>query len=1074
VGWRRWACQAEGSARSLTGVCLPVLRTLALKIALACGLWLALAAPAVRAAPGPATDPSTALLGRPQVQWFTDREGLRQNSVEAVATDDQGYAWIATQDGAMRYNGRSWVALDMPDPHRSNWITCMVLPKGGPRWFGTNNAGIARWDGTWTTFDTSRGLPSDSIYSLAEGAGTLWAGTARGPARWMGERWKTLGTGPWQRGPVRALLVRGRGASLEVWAGTDEGLGLWRQGQWRWFGPAEGLPHRMVTALLPGDEPGELWVGTQGGLLVGAPSRWRRQEGLPHPAVSCLARTLSREGRPVLWVGTEGGLLRWEGGRGRIWGQTQGLASPVVRSLLVQMDPSGRETIWVGTFGGLVRFTEGTWTSLETQDGLPDNLVFSFHEEGGRGSLWLGTFHGLVSFREGRWRQFGPAEGLPRTTVFALAGDVGDGALWVGTRAHGLYRLSGGRARSVPGLPDSFVYALHSGRDPDGEPVLWVGTRAGLSKWRGGAWTHFSPRENVPSVLVSAITETKAPDGSTQIWVGTRGAGLGVLEAGHKAFTWFDGSKGLVDPKVMHLLATQEDGRQVLWVSTQAGLQKFRTSPAGPTDRVLSMASNPALPGDMVYTAQRGPDGSLYAFTNRGVWCLGPKPGGGWEAQTFTTGDGLPSNGCVQGASLVDSRGRIWAGTVRGLAILDPTARFVDTQAKPLYLDEARNAGRLLPTEGPWHLSWRRRNLKVRFSLLSYHREADTRFRSQLVGLEAEPTAWVPDAEREFVGLAAGRYRLRFWGRDHAGNVSGPREVLLTVEAPPWLRWWAVMGYAVLGALAVLGVILWQVRRLQRRNEVLQERVHLATAEIRRQNESLGRVNQHLGRLHEEKSMMLGIAAHDLRNPLTNIGLVAERLLRRGQPEATEAAAQQILKQGKDMAQLIERLLNSSRIDAGHLSLHMEAVAPEILFKELVERHRPAAEAKGLVLVLDLPQGGVPDLLADPFHLVEALDNLVSNAMKFMPQGPPLRQVVLRARPGIIEVQDDGPGFTDEDKAHAFERFRRLSAKPTAGESSTGLGLSIVKALVEAMGGEIELQSEPGRGSTFRIHLGLA
>lgn len=82
--------------------------------------------------------------------------------------------------------------------------------------------------------------------------------------------------------------------------------------------------------------------------------------------------------------------------------------------------------------------------------------------------------------------------------------------------------------------------------------------------------------------------------------------------------------------------------------------------------------------------------------------------------------------------------------------------------------------------------------------------------------------------------------------------------------------------------------------------------------------------------------------------------------------------------------------------------------------------------------------------------------------------------MVLRSRPGLIEVQDEGPGFTAEDLEHAFERFRRLSARPTAGEGSTGLGLSIVKALIEAMGGEIELVSEAGRGATFRIHLGRA
>lgn len=174
----------------------------------------------------------------------------------------------------------------------------------------------------------------------------------------------------------------------------------------------------------------------------------------------------------------------------------------------------------------------------------------------------------------------------------------------------------------------------------------------------------------------------------------------------------------------------------------------------------------------------------------------------------------------------------------------------------------------------------------------------------------------------------------------------------------------------------------------------------------------------------------------------------------------------------KEMTALIERLLDTSRIDAGELSLRMEAVDPVFLLREVVERHRMAAEAKGLSIVAELPVAPVPALLADPIHLKETIDNLVSNALKFMPKGPPARRVVLRLRSGVIEVQDEGPGFTEEDKANAFERFQRLSAKPTAGEGSTGLGLSIAKALVEAMGGEIELESQPGRGATFRIHLG--
>ena len=1021
------------------------------------------------------------LPGLPQLQVFTDREGLRQNSIEAVAMDPQGYAWIATQDGAMRYDGRTWTPVDMPLPRRSNWVTCMVLAPDGTRWFGTNNAGIARWNGRWTRFDTDAGLPSSSVYSLVEGCGTLWAGTAKGPARWTGSRWEPFpGGAGWSHGAVRALLAAGSAAAPEVWVGADGGLGCLKGREWRWHGQAGGLPSAMVTALLRGegaDGRSGLWVGTQEGLAVGEPGRWHvynAPRDLPHAAVSCLVRTRGHQGGPVLWVGTEAGLVRWEGQTRRIWGRSQGLASPVVRSLMVHEDPSGRETVWVGTFGGLVRFREGTWASLDVRGGLPDNLVLSLAEDPASGALWFGTFHGLACFRRGRWQHIGPEAGLPRIAVFSLAVDPSDGSLWVGTRGRGLFRLAAGRARPVPGLPDAFVYSLHAGRDPDGAAVLHAGTRVGLSRLRSGAWTHYGGGQNFPSALVSSIAEVPGPGGLPQLWAGTRGAGLGVLEPGRKDWIWFDTARGLVDDRVMHLLPVRDAEGAGLWVSTHAGIQRFRSSPPGPTGRAYSRTTDPALPGDLVYTSQLGHDGSLYAFTHLGVWRLGFRPDGGMVPESFTTGDGLPSNGCVQGASLVDTQGRIWVGTVLGVAILEPSAQFVDARPKPLYLEAAWNGGRALPAGGPWTLSWRQRQLKVRFSLLSYHREADTRFRSQLIGLESDPTPWSPSPEREFAGLSAGSYTLRFWGRDHAGNTSGPLDIPVRVEAPPWLRWWAMAAYILALTGAVLAVIVWRVDRLQRLNAALAAEVHAATAEVRRQNEALGRINQHLGRLNEEKNRMLGIAAHDLRNPLNGIGMLADLLLDEAGPKEAESTGQRILRLCREMASLIERLLDTSRIDAGHLSLHMEAVDPSILLMETVERHRMAAEAKGQELVLDLADTPVPALLADPIHLKEALNNLVSNALKFMPTGPPARRVVLRSRPGLIEVEDEGPGFTAEDLEHAFERFRRLSARPTAGEGSTGLGLSIVKALIEAMGGEIELASEAGRGATFRIHLGRA
>ena len=133
----------------------------------------------------------------------------------------------------MRYDGRAWTAVDMPLPRRSNWVTCMVLARDGTRWFGTNNAGIARWDGRWTLFDGAAGLPSSTIYSLVEGSGTLWAGTAKGPARWTGSRWEPFpGAAAWDHGAVRALLAVGSAQEPEVWVGADGGLGCLKRGEW--------------------------------------------------------------------------------------------------------------------------------------------------------------------------------------------------------------------------------------------------------------------------------------------------------------------------------------------------------------------------------------------------------------------------------------------------------------------------------------------------------------------------------------------------------------------------------------------------------------------------------------------------------------------------------------------------------------------------------------------------------------------------------------------------------------------------------------------------------------------------
>jgi signal transduction histidine kinase len=215
-----------------------------------------------------------------------------------------------------------------------------------------------------------------------------------------------------------------------------------------------------------------------------------------------------------------------------------------------------------------------------------------------------------------------------------------------------------------------------------------------------------------------------------------------------------------------------------------------------------------------------------------------------------------------------------------------------------------------------------------------------------------------------------------------------------------------------------------------------------------------------------------------LKNPLNSIGLVGELLM------AGDLSQEEVMDMGKRISgeahrttELIQKLLDVTAIESGKFNLRFSEVSLGEILLHVETKYQELAVAKGQAIVLDF--GGRDVLVwADREYLQEVLDNLLSNALKFMAPGPPVRQVSLKLKQdgafGMVEIQDQGPGFSEEDRNKAFERFSKLSARPTGGESSTGLGLSIVRRLVEAMHGHVELQSQLGRGSVFTLTFPLA
>jgi signal transduction histidine kinase len=235
------------------------------------------------------------------------------------------------------------------------------------------------------------------------------------------------------------------------------------------------------------------------------------------------------------------------------------------------------------------------------------------------------------------------------------------------------------------------------------------------------------------------------------------------------------------------------------------------------------------------------------------------------------------------------------------------------------------------------------------------------------------------------------------------------------------------------------------------------------------QQEAIDRQNQDLRTLNDMKTTFVGIAAHDLRNPLSNIRMSIE-LLRMSDEEIPPATKQEILDQMQNqtsfMLSLLNDLLDVTQIDSGKIKIDRTDVDVAATIDAAIARQNQLAAAKWTTVLDDGVSAG--SAYADPTRLQQVLDNLISNAVKYSPPGSTVR-VRAAHEHGLwrFSVEDQGPGITAEDRKRLFQDFAKLSAQPTGGEKATGLGLSITRRIVEAHGGKIGVDSEPGHGATF-------
>lgn len=732
--------------------------------------------------------------------------GLRGNAVRSIAVDADGAVLLATtRDGVARQTADGWEFLRLAGQDVADATITVAVGRSGRVWAGGENSGVIRFDadGSQKQFGIDAGLPSAYVNALLEDAeARLWVGTTRGLAAIENDSVRRFGPEHGlAAGPVLSLQLLADGQLL---VGTDRGVMIGSASSG--FAPLSSqLPADQVNRLLI-DARGDLWVGTTsyGLLRMSAPlgeaapvERIDVEDGLPNSRVSALAQ--DREGS--LWVGTNGGLFRLRLPPVRVFSRRQGLATPYVRAV------------------------------AESADGV----------------LWAGTSSGLYRISGTDVRSFGKAEGLPMDSVMSLLAEA-DGRLWIGTAAGGLAQWDGERMQTIAnraaGLAGDQVRALLRARDG----ALWVGTTLGLSELRDGQIRNWTVADGLPRDFVIALHE----DQRGRIFIGTSN-GAAMIESGRLQ------RLDLGDQPVKDIFHFHETRDGSVWMATDLGLLRWKDGPSGRVGRAAG------LPVDAVFQIVPDALGGWWLSTNRGLFRIDANAAevvasgqrAELEVRHFNESSGMESaqcNGAAGPAAVARSDGRLWFGTASGLAIVDPAAVLLARVPRvPVVLEAVRVDDQPQPIAAAMEFPAGSRRLEIELAGLSLLMPERIQFRYRLGGFEDR---WIEVGTRDtlqFTALRPGEYRFEAQARNPEGAWGESLRVDF-VLAPYWwqLRW-------VQGAL-ILGLLL------------------LAAAAVQYRIARLRRGQQRLRLLVDEKTAALAAKATDLERLARERGELADRL----------------------------------------------------------------------------------------------------------------------------------------------------------------------------------------------------
>jgi signal transduction histidine kinase/ligand-binding sensor domain-containing protein/DNA-binding response OmpR family regulator len=1011
-------------------------------------------------------------------------DGLSHNSVNCILQDRAGFMWLGTKDGLNCYDGHTFTIF-RPDPadpthsFHSNRVSGLCQDHQNRIWAVTEGGGlheVNRLTGRVTPHpiqapNANRWNNQLAVYEDRQGM--LWISTYNGLARYNPDkRHFTLYPSPKRDMPIKRIFEDNQ---QRLWVSTNQGLHLFDRQQGRYTlmpAPVVSGPQPVFNSIYL-DNTNVLWLGTAGHGLFQLDLNKQ-----PLTITACnpggkinrfiFLYAIQRDAQKNVWVGTTEGLQRIDPSLKTV---TTYLPDPTlpgaissINAQVVYFDRAG--TLWVGTDNGIDKRPINTKPFITYQvkqtlgtANLVENRVNAVAIDG-QNRLWLSNHQALYRTdpQQNKPVQVNPAllggGASGRNIVFSLLPN-GTSGVWIGTET-GLYEYNAqtDRYTSYP----SDIAAQFISRSPSGH--LWIGSEGGIARFdpRTHTYTYYKydPADStgLPDRFVYTLLASRTGD----VWVAINGKGISRLNPATGLYTHYTAGNqpGQLDND--EVLSFYEDKAGVLWVGTnQGGLNRLDPK----TGRFSAFTTRDGLASNRITGITGDKAGYLWLSTNRGICRLDPRTG---TVRNYDAGDGLPSNDFLENA-VFSNGSELLFGSLNGLVRLNPNRIHDDRRPFPVHITDFKVLDKSRPlTDSVIRLAYNENFVSFEFAALTYVLPQQSRYAYQLVGVDRD---WVSSGNRRFASytdLPPGDYRFRVKASNSDGvwNEKGD-SVRLIVGSPWWSTYWAYGVYALLAGGVLVGSISTYTNRIRREQEL----------ELNRQQ------TEQLKAVDELKTRFFSNITHEFRTPLSLILSPVEKLLQEPNFDtSTRQTLSLVQRNAGQLLRLINQLLDLSKLEANSMGVSlMQGIIPEFV-GQLVDTFLQSAEQKGVQLVYNT-QPMPEEYLFDADKWGKILTNLLSNALKFTASGG---QVTLtlslttvtgkQVQPGIgIVVSDTGIGIPASELPRIFDRFYQVDTSRTRAYEGTGIGLSLVKELVDLLGGTIAVDSQPGQGTTFSLAL---